>query len=102
MARKVLNRKALRDEADAAEALGKADGEAAPKKKAAKRKSKSKDPASLRLKLFWDVMNQSMKRIARYEFNQKKQAEAKAEELNASGKGQGHFVVKAKEEVVEN
>jgi hypothetical protein len=102
MARKVVSRKALRDINDAAEALEKtADGEAPVKKKAAKRKAKvKKDPEALRMKLFWGVFNQTMKRIALYEFNQKKQAEAKAEELNAAGK-QPHFVMKVKEEVVE-
>jgi hypothetical protein len=99
MARKVVNRKALREEAEAAAAREKT-GEAPPvKKKAAKRKSKAKDPEALRMKLFWGVFNQTMKRVALYEFNQKKQAEMKAEELNAAGK-QPHFVMKVKEEVV--
>ena len=100
MARKVLNRKALRAESDAAAAIEKVSGEAAPKKKAAKRKSKVKDPASIRMKLFWGVFNQAMKRIALFEFTQKKQAEAKAGELSASGKSP-HFVQKVKEEVVD-
>ena len=100
MARKVLNRKALRDEATAAAAIEKEAGTAAPKKKAAKRKSKTKDPALIRKKLFWGVYNQNMKRIAKYDFNQKKQAEQKAEELNAAGKTP-HFVKKDKEDVEE-
>lgn len=101
MARKVINRKALRDEADAAAARDKEAGVVAPvKKKAAKRKSKAKDPASIRMKLFWGVFNQTMKRVALYEFSQKKQAELKAQELSASGKSP-HFVQKVKEEVVE-
>ena len=101
MARKVVNRKALREANDAAEALGKAEGKPETKKKApAKRKSKAKDPEAIRMKLFWGVFNQTMKRVALYEFNQKKQAEQKADELNAAGK-QPHFVMKVKEEVVE-
>jgi hypothetical protein len=52
------------------------------------------------MKLFWGVFNQTMKRVALYEFNQKKQAEMKADELNAAGK-QPHFVMKVKEEVVD-
>ena len=101
MARKVVNRKALREANDAAEALQKASGEKAEKKKApAKRKTKAKDPEAIRMKLFWGVFNQTMKRVALYEFNQKKQAEQKADELNAAGK-QPHFVMKVKEEVVE-
>ena len=102
MARKVVNRKALREANDAAEAIEKASGVKPEKvKKApAKRKSKTKDPESIRMKLFWGVFNQTMKRVALYEFNQKKQAEQKADELNAAGK-QPHFVMKVKEEVVE-
>lgn len=102
MARKVVNRKALREANDAAEALGKTSGEGKPEKKKAptKRKTKAKkDPESIRRKLFWGVFNQTMKRVALYEFNQKKQAEQKAEELTA-GK-QPHFVMKVKEEVVD-
>jgi len=100
MARKVVNRKALREAADAAEAQEKAGVKVPEKKKPAKRKSKAKTPESIRMKLFWGVFNQTMKRVALYEFNQKKQAEMKADELNAAGK-QPHFVMKVKEEVVE-
>lgn len=102
MARKVVNRKALREANDAAEAIEKAGGAATPAKKApAKRKTKAKkDPEAVRMKLFWGVFNQTMKRVALYEFNQKKQADQKADELNAAGK-QPHFVQKVKEEVVE-
>lgn len=101
MARKIVNRKALREANDAAEAQEKASGEKPVKKKApTKRKSKVKDPESIRMRLFWGVFNQTMKRVALYDFNQKKQAEQKADELNAAGK-QPHFVMKVKEEVVE-
>ena len=99
MARKVVNRKQLRDEADAAERAGGATSEAAPKKKAAKRKSRAKEPVEVRMKLFWGVFNQSMKRVALFEFTQKKQAKKKAQELSASGKSP-HFVQKVKEEIV--
>lgn len=98
MARKVVNRKQLREEADAAERAGEAP-DAAPKKKAAKRKSRAKEPVEVRMKLFWGVYNQSMKRVALFEFTQKKQAEKKAQELSASGKSP-HFIQKVKEEIV--
>lgn len=106
MARKVVSRKELRAQNDAAEAQGKsAEGDkaegAAPKKKAAKRKSRAKTPTVTRLKLFWGVYNQSMKRVAKYDFTQRKQAEQKAEELSNGGKSP-HFVQKVKEEVVED
>ncbi len=104
MARKIVNRKALREEADAAEAAEKAAG--GTKKKAAKKKSatrktrKKKEAAEVRVKLFYGVFNQSLKRVALFEFNQKKQAEKKAKELSKDGKTP-HFVQKVKEAIEE-
>ena len=106
MARKIVNRKALREEADAAEAAEKAAG--GPKKKAAKKKKaatprkprKKKVAAEVRVKLFYGVFNQSLKRVALFEFNQKKQAEKKAVELSKDGKTP-HFVQKVKEAIEE-
>ncbi len=99
MARKVINRKQLRDEAEAAEKLGVESG--APKKKApAKRKSRAKEPVEIRMKLFWGVYNQSMKLVAKYEYSQKKHADQKAEALSSGGKSP-HFVQKVKEAVEE-
>lgn len=93
MARKVVSRKAKREEADAAEAAGL---DAPKKKKKAKRKSRSKTAVDAPKKLYWGVFNQSLKRVATYEFNQKKHAVKKAEELN---KKSPHFVQKVKEEI---
>ena len=59
MARKILNRKELRAENDAAEAAGVAGGKAAVKKAPAKRKSRAKVAKEVRLKAFWGVFNQS-------------------------------------------
>jgi hypothetical protein len=114
MARKVINRRELREQADAAEAREEdkedddaeasgdeeeAEAKPAKKKKAAtKRKSRAKSAEPARLKLFWGVFNQASKRIAKYDFTQKKQADAKAAELSAGGKNQ-HFVAKVKEPV---
>ncbi|HZL91246.1 MAG TPA: hypothetical protein VFB96_22965 [Pirellulaceae bacterium] len=109
MARKVVNRKELRAETEAAAAKAAAAGEAAPagekKKKApgekkapAKRKSRAKSTEPARMMLFWGVFNQSLKRVAKYDFTQKRQAEAKAAELSAGGKSP-HFVQKVKEPV---
>jgi hypothetical protein len=102
MARKVLNRKELRAENDAAEAAGKtkkgkADGE---KKAPAKRKSRSKSSKEVRLKAFWGVFNQSMKRVALFEYSQRKQAEKKASELSTSQKTP-HFIQPVKEVIEE-
>lgn len=98
MARKVVSRKDLRAEAEAAEAIEAAEEKAAPKKKkkAAPRKSRAKAAAEVRLKAFWGVFNQSLKRVALYDYSQKKEAEKRAKELTAKGK-QPHFVQPVKE-----
>ena len=96
MARKIVNRKELREEAEAAEKAG-ASKKKAPKKKA-KRKSRKKVAAEVRTKLFWGVFNQSLKRVALYEFNQRKQAEQKAVDLSKGGKAP-HFVQRVKEAI---
>ena len=106
MARKVVNRKELRAEAEAAEALAGAAGEGGKKAKAkekkapVKRKSRSKSAEPERRKLFWGVFNQSAKRIALFDFSQRKAAEAKAQELTSGGKNP-HFVMKVKEAISE-
>ncbi len=104
MARKVLNRKELRAESDAAEVAqssaektGKGD---ATKKKPAKRKSRAKTAKEVRLKAFWGVFNQSMKRVALFEYSQRKQADKKAAELSTSQKSP-HFVQPVKEVIEE-
>lgn len=105
MARKVVNRKELRAENDAAEAQGltadgvAVDGKKKKEKKApVKRKSRAKSTEPARKMLFWGVYNQSLKRVAKYDFTQKKAAEAKAAELSTGGKSP-HFVQKCKEEI---
>jgi hypothetical protein len=98
MARKIVNRKELREEAEAAEKAGVTAGKATKKK--AKRKSRAKAAVEVRTKLFWGVFNQSLKRIALYEFNQRKQAEKKAVDLSKGGKSP-HFVQRVKQAVDE-
>jgi hypothetical protein len=103
MARKVLNRRELREESDAAERKAKkkpekAEGE--PKKKPEKRKSRAKTAKEVRLKAFWGVFNQSMKRVALFEYSQRKQADKKAAELSTSSKSP-HFVQPVKEIIEE-
>ncbi|MCA9198030.1 MAG: hypothetical protein R3C28_08165 [Pirellulaceae bacterium] len=100
MARKTVNRKELRAEAEAAEALEKEAGAAKKKKKKKATKRKSKSVADIRMKLFWGVFNQSLKRVALFEFDQKDEAEQKAEDLSKGGKSP-HFVQKVKEAVEE-
>jgi len=97
MARKIVNRKELRAEAEAAEKI-QAEKKTAPKKKAAPRPSRAKAVVEVRMKLFWGVFNQSLKRVALYEFSEKDEADKKAEELSKSGKTP-HFVQKVKEAI---
>ena len=104
MARKVVSRKRLRDEADAAEAQEKANEESgAPKKKATRKKAtrkRTKTVEEARKRLFWGVFNHQLKRVALFDFTQKKAAEEKAEELSKGGKNL-HFVQKVKEAIEE-
>ena len=97
MARKTVNRMDKRLEAEAAEA---AEAEAPKKKKKKATKRKKKAAAVARLKLFWGVFSPSMKRVALFEFNQKKQAQKRCDELTAKGKGD-HFVQKVKDVIDE-
>ncbi len=98
MARKVVNRKELRAEAEAAEKVTKK--KVAKKKAPVKRKTRKKADAVVRMKLLWGVFNQSMKRVALYDFSQKKEADKRATDLSKSGKSP-HFVQKVKEVIEE-
>ncbi|MDA9778246.1 hypothetical protein N9D38_07370 [Rubripirellula sp.] len=95
MARKVVSRKAKAEEAEAAEK------QVATKKKAAKKATKRKTKkaaAEVRMKLYWGVFSQNLKRVAVFEFDQKDEAEKRATELSKGGKSP-HFVQKVKEEI---
>ena len=54
----------------------------------------------IRLKAFWGVFNQTLKRIALFEYSERKKADKMAAELTASGKSP-HFVQLVKEVVQE-
>ena len=93
MARKVLNRKELREQGDAADRMDaekktvkKTTKKAAKKavKKTTKRKSRKKVVKEVRLKAFWGVFSQSLRRVALFEYNQRSQADKKADELSKS------------------
>ena len=99
MARKVLNRRELRAAAEAAGETAEAPAKKAAKKPTA-RKSRAKTVKEVRLKAFWGVFNQSMKRIAVFDYAERKQADKKAAELSASGKSP-HFVQLVKEVIEE-
>jgi hypothetical protein len=95
MARKILNRKELRAENDAAEKAGAAT-KTAVKKAPVKRKSRAKVAKEVRLKAFWGVFNQSLRRISLFEYSQRAEADKKAADLTESGKTP-HFVQLVKE-----
>ncbi|MEM7781986.1 MAG: hypothetical protein AAF623_01310 [Planctomycetota bacterium] len=98
----MAKKKATKNKATTKKATKKAaenDGEGEVKKKK-KRKTRSKTPEVIRKKLFWGVFNHALKRVALYEFNQRKAAEKRAKELSPEGKPP-HFVQKVKEEIVE-
>ena len=109
MARKVVSRRALREEAEAAEkapaAKKKATKKKAAKKAATKTAAKKKTTTSrsraakeVRLKALWGVFNQSMRRVAVFEYNEKRKADKMAIELTEKAKAP-HFVQCVKEAI---
>jgi hypothetical protein len=99
MARKILNRKELRKEnetAERSEALAKTTEKKAP----VKRKSRAKVAKEVRLKAFWGVFNQSLRRISVFEYSQRAEADKKAADLSESQKTP-HFVQLVKEVIEE-
>jgi hypothetical protein len=116
MARKVVNRKELRAQVEAAEARGKtksgskekAAKEKAPKEKKAKepkkvgekKPSRKKVAKEARMKAYWGVFNSGMKRLALFEYADKKAAEKKVQELVGSSRVH-HFVQLVKEAISE-
>ena len=114
MARKVVNRKELRAQADAAEARGKTKSAAKekapkaakekkakePKKAAEKKPARKKVAKEARMKAYWGVFNSGMKRLALFEYADKKAAEKKVQELIGSSRAH-HFVQLVKEAISE-
>jgi hypothetical protein len=97
MARKVVSRKAKAAEAEASEKLATAKKRKAAANKSTKRRSK-KAAADMRLRLYWGVFSQNLKRVAVFEFDQQKEAQKRAIELSKGGKSP-HFIQKVKEEI---
>jgi hypothetical protein len=103
MVRKVLNRKELRQENDEAERQGVVEKKKRAKKavkKTTKRRSSAKSAKEVRLKAYWGVFNQSLRRVALFEYSERKKAEKKAQELSESNKSP-HFVRLAKQVIEE-
>lgn len=95
MARKTINRKDLRQQAEAA-----AQAEIAKKKPKTPRRKSQSSSKQVRLKAFWGVFNQAMKRVALFEYSHRDQAEKRAIELTESQKTP-HFVQIVKEVIEE-
>lgn len=103
MARKALSSNGLGQEGEADERQETEKKKQTAKKivkKKAKRKSRAKAAKEVRLKAFWGVFNQSLRRVALFEYSQRKQADKKAKELSDSQKTP-HFVQLAKEVIEE-
>ncbi len=69
-------------------------------KKAAKRAPRKKVVKEVRLKAYWGVFNASLKRLAVFEYADKRAAEKKAKELSGGSKGV-HFIQLVKEPITE-
>ena len=90
MARKVVSRAEKAAEAEAVEkAL------ASKKKKSSKR---TKTAENVRMRLYWGVFSQNLKRVAVFDFDKTGEADKRAKELSKGGKSP-HFVQKVKEEI---
>jgi len=100
MARRTLNRRELRAEAEAAEAMGLSNqGEPRrsprPKTEPALR---PKPAASPRMRLVWAVCDLGGRSVATFEYSSKAEAEALIVQLKAKGKG-NHFLRSLKEPI---
>lgn len=71
----------------------------APVKKRKVAKARRTAGKQIRLKAYWGVFNQSLRRVALFEFNERKKADDKAAELSNSAKGTPHFVMPVKEAI---
>ena len=62
-------------------------------------KTRTRSAKVIRLKAYWGVFNQSLRRVALFEFNERKKADEKAAELSTNAKGSPHFVMPVKEAI---
>lgn len=96
MAKRTINRRELREQAEAAEKRGVVDsGDAEvvdkkkgkePKKKAAPRAKRTKTKVIIRKRLIWGVFSGTMKEEGRFPYAEREAAEARAAELSAKHK----------------
>lgn len=107
MAKRTINRRELRDQAEAAEKLGvtaettgKAGAKKEPKKKAAARPKRTKTKVVVRKRLVWGVFSSTLKEEGRYPYGERDAAEARAEELAVRHK-RTYFVQPIKEPIAD-
>ncbi len=105
MARRVLDRKALREQAEAAEKNKRSAEEGGTEKEAAKkasaktpRKSRAKAAKTYKLVAVWGVFNQTMVQVQTFDYSRRADAEKAAQELTESKKVP-HFVQLVKQQV---
>jgi hypothetical protein len=119
MAKRVLDRRALRAQGEAAErreteledkdsdtTAGDDEGDGKKKKKTAKPKVKSpakprakrSSKANVRMRVVWTVFNNSSQAVAKYDYPRKAEADAHAERLKKE-KNITHFVMPVKEQM---
>jgi hypothetical protein len=119
MAKRVLDRRALRAQGEAAErreteledkdsdtTAGDDEGDGKKKKKTAKAKVKSpakprakrSSKANVRMRVVWTVFNNSSQAVAKYDYPRKAEADAHAERLKKE-KNITHFVMPVKEQM---
>ena len=107
MAKRTINRRELRDQAEAAEKLGGAAGEVGDKKKAKEAKKKpaakakrSKTKVIVRKRMLWGVFSSSMKEEGRFPYADRSSAEEKAAQLTEKHK-RTYFIQPIKEPIEE-
>lgn len=108
MAKRTRSRHELREQAEAAERLGKSAEEAGgdkkkakePKKKAATKSKRAKAKVIVRKRLLWGVFSSSLKEEGRFPYAEKEAAENRASELAARHK-RTYFVQPIKEPLPE-
>ena len=100
MARKILNRKELREENDAAEAAEGPGRGSREEEGSGQAKDRAKVHQRGALKAFWGIFNQSLRRISVFDYSHA-EADQKAAELARSQKTP-HFVQLVKEVIEES
>lgn len=105
MARRILNRKELREESEAAERLAEVEGhedqDAVPSiRKPVKPKARAKVRKDVAKKAYWGVFSQSLTLVAQFEYSEREEADKRARELTESKKTP-HFVQLIKKPIEE-